>query len=1068
ATICDSQETTIGGEPTARGGSISYVYEWYTHPKNIGDVPFSTIDNPVVEPNVSTTYCVFVTDASGCQGMDTITITVFPSPIADAGEDLSICKGFPVSIGGLPTAQSGSGDYYYNWFICDGSGSFSSSVSNPTINPVPTSSTTYCVEVRDNASGCIVTDSVHVDVNDLTVDVGEDQVVCEGTIVNIGGEPTARGGKPSNGINPYTYSWTKDGQAILFASSSITFVAENSGTYCVTVTDEQGCSETDCMELIVHPTPVVNAGEDKTICDGTCLYLGSELDLVGGTPNYTFHWQSLNNSWTSIEENPEICPTQTDEFVITVTDVNGCQSIDSLIITVNPTPQVDAGNDRVSCHDEPIVLNAVVTGGMPNYVFAWYKKVGTDPAEYLGNSQMTIDNDPATGTSLYWVDVWDENGCYATDYVTITVNTSLIVDAGMPESICQGDTIILGGEPTAQGGSGNYVYQWVPLNSGLNCYTCPNPEAVPNGAPNTITIYRVTVTDVNGGCQASDEVGITINPKPEIVLSSFEEICNGDSVQLNSNAPNTYDTYSWTPNRYLTCSDCKYPKAFPPNDEEYCLVVTNSYGCSNVSEPACVMVYVNPLPIANAGPDLSVCKYKSVEIGGEQTAQGGTPFVSPPAASAYNYSWTNSNGSTVFGNNANPSFTGINSNVYTVVVSDSKGCTDTDAMNLNVAPDIEYIPNNGFELGLTPTLRGQLNSKHTDYTWFNAAGDPDLFDKQYGVCGDPDPVTNQCTAAQGDVNCVGIPCNHFGNQTHSSCPTCDNGRYAGLYSSSFIETADLIAGPTFYEHIENITEGIEVKLSTPLVVGQEYCIDLIGSLAENGEAGNLTTDQEAYYVVKLSIGAAYSGTSIVIQGNAVRPFSPTNAPVFHSGKFTNKSNWKPVNFTVVADKAYTHIIVESAVSDNLLEKFQELEASLPGTGGIKPFVGFQSYFYIDDISMSAIECCNANLNMQMHNSVNNDESSLLDNVISHEFSDNVKIYPNPTSGELNIQLNTGSEEPAYVQVYSLDAKLVSERQVVNTTNNGITTMNLSHLPQGIYYVELVQGEQVIRERIVVQ
>jgi hypothetical protein len=82
-----------------------------------------------------------------------------------------------------------------------------------------------------------------------------------------------------------------------------------------------------------------------------------------------------------------------------------------------------------------------------------------------------------------------------------------VVDAGVDITICTGSNTIIGGSPTASGGSGSgYSYSWSP-SSGLSSATVANP----NASPSATTTYTVLVTDVNTAT-ATDQIVVTINP----------------------------------------------------------------------------------------------------------------------------------------------------------------------------------------------------------------------------------------------------------------------------------------------------------------------------------------------------------------------------------------------------------------------------------------------------------------------------------------------------------------------------------------------------------------------------
>jgi len=94
-------------------------------------------------------------------------------------------------------------------------------------------------------------------------------------------------------------------------------------------------------------------------------------------------------------------------------------------------------------------------------------------------------------------------GCSNSDTKTVTVNAKPTADAGADAVIISGESVVIGGTPTASGGTLSYTYSWTPTT--LNDTSIANPTA----SPAVTTTYTVTVTDSNG-CTDSDDVTVTV------------------------------------------------------------------------------------------------------------------------------------------------------------------------------------------------------------------------------------------------------------------------------------------------------------------------------------------------------------------------------------------------------------------------------------------------------------------------------------------------------------------------------------------------------------------------------
>ncbi len=150
----------IGGSPTASLGQYPYSYSW--NPTN--DLNNSGESNPQVSciPTY-TTYNVTVTDANGCTGSNSATVTLM-SGTAGGTLQRPACGG--VTLGGSPTVQGGSMPYTYQWNAPAGTYGATTISSTSAANPsaYPLFNTVYTLTVTD-VNNCSITSSVTVNVN---------------------------------------------------------------------------------------------------------------------------------------------------------------------------------------------------------------------------------------------------------------------------------------------------------------------------------------------------------------------------------------------------------------------------------------------------------------------------------------------------------------------------------------------------------------------------------------------------------------------------------------------------------------------------------------------------------------------------------------------------------------------------------------------------------------------------------------------------------------------------------------------------------------------------------------
>ncbi len=322
-----------------------------------------------IDVTTSGTYSVAVTNAAGCTGRDTITVTVNPVPVVALGPDVSICSGNSLTL----DAGTQGPNATYLW---------STGATSQTLSVATAGS--YSVTVT-NGSGCIGRDTINVTTGTApVVALGNDTAFC------VGGALTLDAGNQATGT---TYMWSTGAntQAITVAAS---------GTYSVAVTNAGGCIGRDTINVTVNPRPVVNLGNDTAIC------AGSSLTLSAGTQgaNATYMWS--NGATTS---SITVSPAASGFYAVNVMD-NGCSGFDTIQVTVNPIPVVALGNDTTFCTGSSITLNA-----------------GNIGATYLWSTGANTQAVTVSAAGSYSVAVM-ANGC--TGYDTIQVGVTPLPTAG--------------------------------------------------------------------------------------------------------------------------------------------------------------------------------------------------------------------------------------------------------------------------------------------------------------------------------------------------------------------------------------------------------------------------------------------------------------------------------------------------------------------------------------------------------------------------------------------------------------------------------------------------------------
>lgn len=354
-----------------------------------------------------------------------------------ATED-SICEGAATQLSIPGDVQSS-----VQWFFND------TEIAGETANTLSVSAAgDYRVYVSNSALACAdTTTATTITVHSLPdVAAGADQSVCVGTSVTL------------SGTGAQGYTWDNS------VNDGVAFTPAATATYIVTGTDQYGCENTDTALVTVYDLPAVIAGADLAVCEGqTATLTGSGAD--------TYDWDN------GIADNTPFTPTATTTFILTGTDANGCENTDTVLVTVNNLPAVNAGNDLTICAGQAVTLSGS----------------GADSYDWTGGVTDGVSFVPAAA-GTYTVTGTDANGCENTDDISVAINANPVFDLGADTTTC-----VNYGPVTLSAGAGFSSYAWI------------TTETTSSITVNTSGTYVVTVTDAND-CEATDLIVVTFDP----------------------------------------------------------------------------------------------------------------------------------------------------------------------------------------------------------------------------------------------------------------------------------------------------------------------------------------------------------------------------------------------------------------------------------------------------------------------------------------------------------------------------------------------------------------------------
>ncbi|MEN9521896.1 MAG: hypothetical protein RL065_273 [Bacteroidota bacterium] len=465
-TICTAnQNVTIGGSPTATGGSLVYSYQWTPA---LGITSATNIANPTVSPTATIAYILTVTDNNQCSDNDTVLVK-YNTPISHFLSSTNVtCNGN--NNGTASISVIGGTSPVVTW------GTTPNIVGVNSINGLAPN--TYIVYIND-ALGCSILDTlvitqplpISLSLNATTTTCGN----CNGTIAS-----TIVGG-----VSPFIYNWSN-------GSHNDSIVNGCNGNYILTIQDQSGCTKVDSAK-ITGPGGAsafkISAGKDEQVCDGYSVYIGGVPTLTGGTLPYTYNWTPSSFLSSSTIPNPFVSqPTTSTTYYLTASDGYGCILKDTVSVIVNSLPTANAGSDITYCKLANANIGAPSTPGL-SYIWT--------PSAGLNNDNIANPTVNITATQTYTIRATNTFGCFTTDQVVVTVNYEPIINAGS-------DLFYFGQNPAALAASGATNYVWSPP-FGLNATFGSNVQA----SPANTTTYTVTGIDING-CSSTDDVVVYV------------------------------------------------------------------------------------------------------------------------------------------------------------------------------------------------------------------------------------------------------------------------------------------------------------------------------------------------------------------------------------------------------------------------------------------------------------------------------------------------------------------------------------------------------------------------------
>jgi len=701
-------------EVAPSGGIAPYEIKW-----------FNDATDTKVSSLVAGTYNVTITDANLCV-LDTTAEIFAPEQITITLDTIiePLCYGDSAGVIAV-NVSGGTGEYDYAW--SDGS------TNDSLIDAVAGD---YDLTITD-ANACTNTETFTLTQPDtlLVSIVDVQQATCSG---QTNGKASV---VPTGGTAPYTYKWSTE------ATDSVLTDAQ-AGRYYVTVSDANGCTGIDSVDIDDSYIVTLTMDSTNLACNNDNSGTVS-VTVQNGVEPYAFAW---NNSSTD----ESLSSVSAGKYIVTVTDANGCFSVDSVTLTEPEALTASYEIDSVSCAGLSDGKVAVIpAGGVEPYVYAWdtgstdsvlvdipakqytvtvsdanncaldstldvfepasititatetknpscyldangYVKTlvegGNEPYTYSWNTGADADSIIDLTEGTYKLTVADAEGCIDSAEFTLIQPDSLVATITDTVHLSKYNANDGKAVVTATGGTADYTYAWT------------DGQLTDTASNLTSGLHKVTVTDANG-CMDYDSV-VILQPDSLVVSISLDQaiMCyNDSSAQISAVISGGVEpiAISWsTSDDVATLTDLGIGS--------YSVTVTDLVGSSDsatieITQPEeFVLNEINSLPTQCAA------------LVGEASVsyQGG---VEP-----YSVLWSN--------NETTDTIKNLGVGLYTVQLADANGCIidtavtvlDTSDLAVTISADIPSVKCIGGASGqLTATPEG--GTEPYGFTWSNGA-----------------------------------------------------------------------------------------------------------------------------------------------------------------------------------------------------------------------------------------------------------------------------------------------------------------------------------------------------------
>lgn len=951
------------------------------------------------------------TDANGCSNEDSISTIVNALPVINFNSLADVCAdASPINLVATPSGGTFSGSAVLN-----------QGVFYPQISGAGTFSLSYNYT---DANGCSNSDTSSIKVKSLPISTFTiPATACLNSNVNINYTGTA--------ASSATYNWNFDNATISAGNNAgpytVSWVTDGLKQISLSVTDS-GCTSISTSNYIniLSSYAMITAVGNTTAC------FGDSVTLFANTgPSNSYQWYDINGSLTN-DTLSYISAIQSGDYYCEVTPINGCgANSDTISVIVKPQLIADFTLPANSCFGD--IVPITFTGTAPlgtSYNWNFDSGIiasGSNAGPY--NIIWNIDSMQTVGLTL------TEGSCTSdlTEKNINIIQTPALVTALGNASFCQGENVALSANV------GSYTYEWF-----KNGVSTSNTQAIYSAT--TTGNYRVKVSDNNNGCSNfSDSILITVNTTNfnisfTAVPTSFTiPPFNTNFNNQTTNANDYYWLWSFGDGNTSTFVNPAHQYLYDGSYTVGLIAQNIATGCYDT------LIKTNYIQCAGGSADPCSLDASIGHIGSSQICPGdSTKLYAKDHTTGISYQWLK-DGILISGA-TDSIYYAKQTGLYQLLLADAT-CSEfsqpyTITQHNTVSPTI--MANGTIVPCTNDSMELYVSTSFNSYQWSNGSSAASIYINNSG---------SYIVTVTDNNNCQSTSQPYVVNASLLQVPDiCIVGIDTATNHNIVVwERQNSILIDSFRIYRESTVAGVYDLIGSQPFSTQSVFEDVNSNTAQQAyryritavdTCGMETAPSPIHKTLHLTINAGLGGVWNLIW---------TNYEGFNFGSYRIYRGSDSTQMTLLT----------------------QIQSTLTSYTDLNPPAG-NVYYQIEIISPhpcypdSIYSKANTNYNSSRSNTANTNMAPNTGFVQTLNKQLSMQIYPNPNKGTFNLEVKTSSNkaEDYQLEVYSTIGTLIYKEKIRFSSALN-KKMNIENLSKGVYFIRLINGDEVLNTRFII-